>query len=64
MSSKKDLIDIGSGSFGINTKKRELKKMKGGIAGGIVGVLLAFAIGQNPIFFGVGGLIVGRMLMN
>jgi|TARA_R110000851_G_scaffold106033_3_gene224775 di/tricarboxylate transporter len=64
MSSKQDVLDIGRGAFGKKLKKKELKKMKGAFAGAIVGIALAVATRQNLIVFGIGGLLVGRMLMD
>jgi hypothetical protein len=64
MASKKDLIQIGAGSFGKNLKSKEQKKMKGAIAGAISGIALAVVLRQNLIVFGLGGLIIGRILMD
>lgn len=64
MASKKDLIEIGAGSYGKNLKLKEQKKMKGAIAGAITGIVLSVVFQQNMIIFGLGGLIVGRMIMD
>ena len=64
MASKQDLLEIGAGSYGSNLKSKEQKKMKGAIAGAIVGIALAVVSRQNLIIFGLGGLVAGRMLMD
>jgi hypothetical protein len=64
MASKKDLIEIGAGSYGKALKLKEQKKMKGAIAGAITGIALAVVARQNLIVFGLGGLVIGRMLMD
>ena len=64
MASKQELIEIGAGSYGRKLKSQEQKKMKGAIAGAIVGLGLAVVSRQNLIVFGLGGLVVGRMLMD
>ena len=64
MASKQDVLDIGKGAYGRNVKKKELKKMKGAIAGAIVGIAIAVVSRQNLIMFGLGGLVAGRMLMD
>ncbi len=64
MASKKDLIEIGAGSYGKSLKSQEQKKMKGAIAGAISGIALAVVSRQNLIVFGLGGLVIGRMLMD
>tara|TARA_R110000787_G_scaffold258959_1_gene364179 strand:+ start:83 stop:277 length:195 start_codon:yes stop_codon:yes gene_type:complete len=64
MASKKDLIEIGAGSYGKRLKSQEQKKMKGAIAGAITGIALAIISRQNLIVFGLGGLVAGRMLMD
>jgi hypothetical protein len=38
--------------------------MKGAIAGAITGIVLSVVFQQNMIVFGLGGLIVGRMIMD
>tara|TARA_B100001057_G_scaffold500373_1_gene615054 strand:+ start:162 stop:356 length:195 start_codon:yes stop_codon:yes gene_type:complete len=64
MASKQDLIDIGAGSYGETLKNREQKKMKGAIAGAIVGVALAVVSRKNLLVFGLAGLVAGRLLMD
>ena len=64
MASKQDLIEIGAGSYGETLKNREQEKMKGAIAGAIVGVALAVVSRKNLLVFGLAGLVAGRLLMD
>ena len=64
---EKDLAtikDIGDNKFGTNIKKRMEANVKGALIGGGIGVIVGIGLKKNPVYFGIAGLILGRIVLN
>ena len=55
---------VGNGELNTNVKESMENNVKSALIGGGVGVLIAIATQRNLILYGIGGLIVGRFLLN
>jgi len=55
---------VGNGELNTNVKESMENNLKSALIGGGVGVLIAIATRRNLILYGIGGLIVGRFLLN
>lgn len=55
---------IGNGDLNNNVKENMENNLKSALIGGGVGVLIAIATRQNLVLYGIGGLIIGRFLLN
>jgi len=55
---------VGNGELNTNVKENMENNLKSALIGGGVGVLIAIATRRNLVLYGIGGLIVGRFLLN
>jgi hypothetical protein len=56
--------DITKKKLGGKIKKRMEGNVKGALLGGAFGVVIGIANRQNPLWYGVIGLILGRLIFN
>jgi len=50
------------GNFGGRIATEAAEKGKTMLAGAIVGVLVAVYFGKSPLYFGIGGAVIGRII--
>jgi len=58
------ISEVGNKELNNNLGKSVENNLKSALIGGGVGVLIAIASGKNLILYGIGGLILGRFLLN
>ena len=58
-----DIKDIGENTLADKLKKNAKNNMRGSLIGGGVGLVIGLLLKKNVVVFGIGGLILGRLIL-